>query len=126
MQSARCTCYVSLNSSRTQNTSCSLPKISLTSHSLQSLLNTPEDTDPKYSNKLQKINQELRHFLDFASDIDCPTHEVKNFTTPFAKIGLWASRTFPRIGRTRESTPFSRGVNCNASIELKSMTDTLV
>lgn len=50
----------------------------------------------------------------------------EKFSTPFAKIGRWASRTFPRIGRTRESTPFNRGVNCEASIELKSMIDTLV
>lgn len=40
----------------------------------------------------------------------------KTFSIPLAKIGRWTSRTLPRIGRTRESTFFNRGVNCNALI----------
>ncbi len=56
----------------------------------------------------------------------CPNDESEKFTTPFAKIGRWASLTFPRIGRTRESTPFNRGVNCNTSIEIRSTEDTSV
>lgn len=43
----------------------------------------------------------------------------RSLSIPFANIGRWTSRTFPSIGRTRNRTPFSRGVNCNASIELK-------
>lgn len=34
---------------------------------------------------------------------------------PFAKTGRWPSRTLPRIGKTRKSTSFNRGVNCKAS-----------
>lgn len=42
-----------------------------------------------------------------------------SFAIPFANIGRCTSRTFPSIGRTRDSTPFSLGVNCKASIKLK-------
>jgi hypothetical protein len=34
---------------------------------------------------------------------------------PLAKTGRWPSRTLPRIGKTRKSTSFNRGVNCKAS-----------
>lgn len=44
-----------------------------------------------------------------------PTKSLK-MAIPFANIGRWTSRTFPRIGKTLESTPFSRGMNCIASM----------
>jgi hypothetical protein len=42
----------------------------------------------------------------------------RKITTPFANVGRCMSRTFPRIGKIRESTPFQRGMNSKAVLDL--------
>lgn len=43
----------------------------------------------------------------------------RKITTPFAKVARCMSRTFPRIGKIRESTPFQRGMNSEAILDLE-------
>lgn len=57
--------------------------------------------------------------IDYAVEIVIETilwMKLWNYV-PFAKIGLWMSRTFPRIGNNCRRTSFKRGVNCKASNE---------
>ena len=72
------------------------------------------------SNKIKKSQMDRNNFLDLESNITCFTYKtMENFNAPLANIGLWMSRTFPRIGKTRDNTPFNRGVNCNALTQFK-------
>jgi len=41
-------------------------------------------------------------------------------------MGRCISRTFPRIGKIRESTPFQRGMNCMAVSDLYGMEEKLI
>ena len=65
------------------------------------------------SRQIPKRFQSWNHILQNHRQI------IEKSPPPFAKIGRFISRTFPRIGKIRESTPFQRGMNCKAVSDLK-------